>query len=186
MTELYLKFCGRDETRPYLTLPIDDGDKTYCTDARVIIRVPKFEHEPNDRIGVQNAVEKIRTFYKLDGHSDYKPLPVEPADAPWGKACEQCDGKGNTDHVTCGTCGAIGNLGVTIRCPECGGTGRDYYNARVTFGNQDLNPFYIKLISQLPNVVAANPKDPGHPLHFKFDGGDGLLMPMRPKSEKAP
>lgn len=174
-TGLYLKFCSRDETRIALTLPIDDGEWTYCSDGRVAIRVPKFEHEQNTHAG--QPIASLIALFAYDNYVEYRPLPIEPPEK-WGKVCDVCEGKGSTNRVQCDSCGECVTLRARIECPNCDGSGRNYFNVFVPFGNQLINPKYIRMISTLPNVVMANHPSDG-PLSFKFDGGTGLLMPMR-------
>ena len=124
------------------------------------------------------------------------------------KNCTKCEGTG---EVACGECGnekdcdECEGAGWVVadkdaegddisQCDECEGSG-DVESMRADipdlarFPDQDFQLRYIDLIKALPGVeVAFGPSTAtvGYadcPLVFRFDGGCGLLMPMRREAE---
>ncbi len=93
--------------------------------------------------------------------------------------CEQCSGTGKTDCVTCGCCGETVELNATITCPDCEGNGETLWDVKVDFGHHHLNAFYLEKLLKLPGVRLAANNDPAGVMAIKFDGGEGVLMPMR-------
>lgn len=54
----------------------------------------------------------------------------------------------------------------------------------IVIDGQPFSTFYHALISHLPNVHYATGTQPGKPLFFAFDGGEGMLMPCRATAEQ--
>lgn len=179
---LYLQFCAKGNPKyAFLLFPIDDGEWSYCSDARICLRVPKFEHKSGVE-ATQKTIEALRGFFAKNNHKDYQPLPATP-EGGWGKPCESCEATGKIDEIVCACCGsrmALPNEIVTD-CPNCEGRGR--FVSRKEFlvvGHQAVSHYYLALISSLPNVtIAPSPTGELDHLHFRFDGGEGVIMPMR-------
>lgn len=73
-------------------------------------------------------------------------------------------------------------------CKPCSGVGRHIKQTTLPVGTQMFDGRYLRLLATLPNVRLANSTqedkhikggDPTGAAKFTFDGGDGLLMPMR-------
>lgn len=61
-------------------------------------------------------------------------------------------------------------------CHVCSGSIR--VDAPVKFGERYINSYYLELISTLPNVRASRAGRHAEPMMFRFDGGEGQVMPM--------
>lgn len=82
--------------------------------------------------------------------------------------CDRCDGSG-FDHSS----------RSEIDCEDCGGSGKAAPIQFVKVGSEVVNAKYLRLIKDLPNVKISNCRKKNGALSFVFDGGDGLLMPIR-------
>ena len=51
---------------------------------------------------------------------------------------------------------------------------------RVHIGAADISNEYANKIAALPNCQVMLPTENDKPIYFRFDGGDGFLMPMIP------
>jgi hypothetical protein len=195
-------FCANEsDKRAWLRAPFREGEFDYAADGHVIVEVPasgKHPHPLNKPIGA--SVDRV-----LDdaGAGPYMPLAgltrtlVEqwPCERCRGKGniadCPECEGEGevtleneyNEYEVECASCGGDGRCGQTTGVPCCGcnGTGTGCVIMRLGEFKACHQRRYLKLVEVLPNVVVAvRPGDDSSPLFFKFDGGRGALMPIRP------
>ena len=99
--------------------------------------------------------------------------------------CRKCDSNEICEYTPC----KAGDPGAE-RCPECDATG---YDSRleprensVQIDGTWLQARYIKRISQLPGVLFATHEDPLQICAFRFDGGEGLLMPRHAPQKGTP
>jgi hypothetical protein len=114
------------------------------------------------------------------------------SDAPLAKLCPQCEGKDNgEDCLTCGGVGLEKEKGQeqwnTSQCQQCDGTRwaentvwclRHHENVDKRYY---LNPKLLqKMVDNLGPIEFVEPEESNKPVGFRFAGGDGLLMPMRP------
>jgi len=196
------KFCGRDKFRPYLMQPFSRGDHTYATDGNIIIRIPRLE-EIGEVKGAPNA-EKIfsENFKRAD---DGTQVPNAPqADLRRCRTCDrtgkviecsECDGDGalecdlGHDHE-CEDCDGNGHIpsedDKAFDCPDCQGVGRvpDMINGiktGVVINHRDCIAYrYLMAIASFPSVQwKLSGREEHDPIPFWFDGGEGMVMPMR-------
>lgn len=97
--------------------------------------------------------------------------------------CRKCDDEDRSKYTPC----KPGDPGAE-RCPACDATGYDSSTERrenaIQIDSTWLQARYIKRISELPGVLFATDDDRHKTCAFKFDGGEGLLMPRyAPKGE---
>ena len=92
--------------------------------------------------------------------------------------CYCCDGEGvheresgNSEDYDCEECNATGRV-----MGESGELSNTSY-PKIEVGGVDFAPQYLRLIKSLPNAQLSPTEGKASP--FTFDGGDGLLMPMR-------
>lgn len=65
-------------------------------------------------------------------------------------------------------------------CPECGQSTKDEVRVAVTVGPRLISSIYLRKIAALPApVMIGVTGDNFTPARFTFDGGEGLIMPMR-------
>lgn len=79
----------------------------------------------------------------------------------------------------CLTCHGEGRVsGNDAICYSCNGTGNKKTVAKVPVGMTLFSSHYLTLLKALPGIQIAPISGLG-PQYFKWDEGDGLLMPMR-------
>jgi hypothetical protein len=87
-------------------------------------------------------------------------------------ACYACHGSGKT-HYDCASCHCA--------CGFCSGTGKivgiDYKLVEIEVAF--YSPKYISWLQSLPGLELDRIPPGVKPLRFRFDGGEGLLMPCR-------
>ena len=184
-------FCG---SRPKMGEPFSQGVYTYATNGHILVRVdkdPKYDkNEGPCLMGLPFDHDKFATWQKLPK-------------LPKAKGCELCHGKGTVDE--CSECGGKGAIkwsngrhayeaeckscngdglvgGRGLVCPNCRGMGTCHtYQSSILVKGFQLDMNYLERIKALTNpVLAFEPDDTCCKIiRFKFDGGVGLLMPMR-------
>ena len=100
--------------------------------------------------------------------------------------CPKCDGKGSTEcgecgaNKTCEKCDGEGSLS-SGQCPDCQGQTKIQRPKYQPIGGTFINVKYDKLIRALPGAeLLENPERPAmSAIPFRFEGGEGLVMPMR-------
>ena len=176
-------YCSTDIQRKWVTKPFTVGDFTFATDGRILFRVPAIAEVPEDPDATKGS-KGVMAMLDKDVVNEYKPLPpFEPREPG---PCPGCDGRGKSEWVECPDCTERIHLdGQTIVCLECGGLGRrlkhddgNIHLLSVDLGGTWISVKYYEILSKLPKLTIATNMDATGPLHFKFDGGDGLLMPM--------
>lgn len=110
-----------------------------------------------------------------------------------GYKCPECEGKGDFDKgghtYDCKECGGSGQVDDGYDadkepCVECDGDGESRYKA-VKVGNWHYDRRYLARVEKLPAVkFAQRTEGPADfedvaVAYFVFDGGEGVLMPMR-------
>lgn len=166
------QFCAvDDEWRPYLNKPFRSKGHVYATDGRLLIRVADDESFP--------ACDKVdpTSFLKQAEQASYITAPkveLPAVEAAKHVHCPDCNGRGH-EH-DCPDC--------ECECGACRGSGsvNDTPRVSTTFAGQTFDLKFIRKLYTLPGLeIAPNPSDCDlfTPLCFRFDGGLGVLMPMR-------
>ena len=185
--------------------PFSEGDFTFATNGHIAIRVEKREDVAPLP---ESALNKIMPMFEqwpgdaiFTGLDAIKRLKWTRCDQCAGEGrvipCETCEGQGEVVCETCGhesdceDCVGSGYLPLwpfdentiaskSILCPRCHGLkwATDVKVVQLAPGSA-FNPVYLRLIDSLPNARIAFATNPLASSYFIFDGGDGLLMPMR-------
>lgn len=186
------KFCSIDAARPSITTPWNDGEYALATCGRLIIRVPRQDGLEERVAGGVNRPD-YRNIIKVKEQAEY--TSEWPLIAEKEQTCTECDGSG-TDQIVCGDCGGKGfygcpHCGQDMDCEECDGTGKvgdpkkpcpECKGAKMfkytlhQIGDNHFTSLLLDLIKDLPGI-AIEKSGRMHPTHFKFDGGDGIIMP---------
>jgi len=161
-------FCGKEGTCSYLHHPFSRDEFTFATDGRICVRVPRIAGIPE-----RDLINPIKLPW--DQAAEFSPLPelklppqttdIAPCDCYEGKIheCPNCE----------------------CECESCDGSGDIKVNSDDDKSIDILAlPFglrYVRLVTTLPNVQIAKIalRDSLTGIRFKFDGGDGLLMPLK-------
>ena len=193
MLNLLKIFCGHDDCREILKTPVNFKEFTFATDGRIAVRVDLLDGFPEYEIAYDlfNEIpfEKL-TFVDLPELPELKK-----------SRCDSCRGTGEVKK--CPTCNETGEIKcdsdyckghACCRCDGQGviqGKGKECYfcdgvgiiednNSSEIIGDKRLNLRFLHKIKKLPNPkVCPDYKDCHAVMPFKFDGGYGILMPMR-------
>jgi len=80
--------------------------------------------------------------------------------------------------VECASCDGTGKPPV---CEDCDGIGKVEKMEPKKVGDSWFQNKYLRLLKALPDCAIGDPyPTPLSPAYYRFTGGDGLLMPMRP------
>ena len=193
--ETLKQFCSRDTTRTGILEPWSVNGHSFATDGHILLRVPRLDQVVENK----NAPKTDQLFADSLHTGNFLSIPdlPEPRDGPCpeckgsGKVpaeCQKCDGEGTTlcprcedGQLECDKCDGTGVLEEQseIPCEDCDGSGKRPVLQRVAVGNQTVDVKFLRLIKDLPNVRIANGQEEVGALTFVFDGGDGLIMPIR-------
>lgn len=163
-----LKFCGKftaDGNSVWLNTPFTIDDYTFATDGRILVRVPKLSGVSMLDASHINGVMEVTIPLDVPDHATV----WEPLDAavipPFEKGdCMECFGDECDKQY----------------CRLCEGTGQSEKYVPVLLGNKKINSVYLRKIVDLPGLLLAPNMTPRTGvMPFRFDGGRGLLMPMR-------
>jgi hypothetical protein len=182
------KFCADGDFRRYLNNPFMQGEYAVASNAEIAIRTTEFEGEYPAK---EDKWVDISAVIDRACKSELPMLPI-PADLPPTKLCPDCDRKDWYAKETCDDCNGEGTFEhgrheydckncdgegeIKAQCLKCGGKG--YLIEAVQIGDAHFSSSYLALLADLPGIaIAPNGKDGA--AYFKFDGGDGVLMPMR-------
>ena len=175
------KFCGDEkDSKVHVNRPWSRGSWTYATNGHIVLRLPKLPDVSEN----PKAPDVEKLFQDADERGPYEWVDVPEVTVNWLE-CPDCSGTGIWTE----------GLKHPTECEECDGKGKftrrvpvKFEIGKVAIG---LSNIYLDLIrKELPNpkiglieaaattyfrVVPTN----GVPVKIKFDGGIGLLMPMR-------
>jgi len=180
-------FCGRN-VNFNLGWPFSKGGYTYATDGHIAIKIPYVPG--NDRLPPVSAY-KMDYAPTHDGDwcavPPYGPLETEQCSHCKGTTfSHECDGCGGEGYIAeddpCRFCDGEGAVpGGDRMCENCNGTGTAYADCypSVHFGTTMLSPKLLDKIRTLPKAEIFLPASPTHQVHFRFDGGVGIVMAMK-------
>lgn len=192
-----MPFCSTDPYWPQLAEPFSWDEWSFATNAAILVRVPRLAEVPETPEAPSLA--GLKDIFLSAWRSE---TPAEiPAEipSPQVKECKLCDGKGRLrvcvkchgegrcicpscdDDHECRACEGLGRVpernGPGV-CDKCHGAGTIETVTPVRVGIVLLADKYLRLLRALPNVrVYTN--GPRDMVRFVFDGGDGVVMPMR-------
>lgn len=161
------RFCSKDVIRVNLHNPISQDGFTWASDGRIAIRVPHVMDYPESKTPSVSAV--FNQFFIEDEKGELK---VElPEITETEEDCRDCSGTGKAHK--CPSC--------DCDCDVCDGDGKQSrkVSATILIGDVIFDAFYIKLISSLPGLKFSAKPTKDKAASFMFDGGEGILMPMR-------
>lgn len=147
----------------------------FATNGSVLIRIPG----PIDGVeGLLNAVDAMKVFQETPEPKEWFPVPdVTPPEEPKEKACDECDGKGETECRTCGQ---------DAECPECEGTGKiipKMIISPIEIGGFCFSNLYLHQIKTCFPDAEIGPTEYPKPARLRFTGGDGLICLSKPPLE---
>lgn len=182
-------FCADISTKYACANPFSRGGKMYATDGRILVGVPTSEPDSNGEFISPDDIAHV--MFPIE---HWKPWPRDEnivrgnGECPdcngyGGKKCEQCGGFGAGECPTCHQdidCAECFGNGYTITCRTCKGKKRlDDIPIRQLVCRRWIAWKYAKLVRSLPSVeFGIDDRDEHSPLRFRFDGGEGAVMPL--------
>ena len=153
------QFCGIEtEIREWMLKPWSHGGRTYGTNGHILVRC-NGDAEPKAHRRPAKVPKKIDANIDAASGGTVAAIPALPPIV----VCLNCKGSGFDEESDDWT------------CPHCI---HGYIPAPVWIGGSRFLLEYITKISQLPGVVfRTNGKNVA--AHFTFDGGDGIVMPIK-------
>lgn len=161
------QFCSKDESRPYICAPFSFGDFTYATNGHILVRVARRPECGEQDVLMEASLGKIIACH--DG-AEFEPLPAFIVPAEERTECTECDGSGK-EHSDCKCC--------RHKCPECEGEGTVAARRSIAIGGVSFNVAYLQQIQKLPTVAFHKRPIVDQPAPFIFDGGIGVIMPLK-------
>ena len=150
-------FCSKIEDYKY-SVPWSEEHFSYASDGSILIRVSRLPDVLENKL-VQSVIndQKISGFFNNEIDMWFRVPDITPEKM----ICEECY-----------------NSHYNRYCEECGGNG--YVNKKIVVEIEGMffNNKYLRMILTLPDVKMALINKIGAPAKFRFNGGDGLLMPM--------
>lgn len=162
-----MPFCSRDSFRSAsIGEPFSREEWTYATNGHVMLRLPRRDDVP-ERADAPVA-EKV---WPTTPEPVFRAPKVSILPIPKEVECNACEGRG-TKH-DCPDCACV--------CKTCGGTGHvsDDAKSAVRIGEIDIATRYARLLMTLPGLLISDPPKDAYVFQFRFDGGEGILMPLR-------
>ena len=154
-------FCGPacSEKGKDLSVPFSLNGHTYASNGHIAVRVPRRPDIPENKEAP--SIEELERLPWDFSRVKFGPLP-EPKLLP--DRCGWCNGSGRQHN--CPDC----------RCwrKHCHGSGK--LQPRVRIGKATFFGPYVEWMQTLPGLEIGKPKLRA-PLPFRFEGGEGLLMP---------
>lgn len=133
----------------------------------MLLWVPRIESVPERENAPKNILETI-----ADNPLGDAPVVIPELPCPQFDTCNICV-SGQVD---------IGG-GKSVTCAECDGEWQWRRGISVTVGGQIISDIYLEKIKALPDHALFNSsKGKLCAAGFTFDGGSGLIMPMRKSS----
>lgn len=188
MIDILHRFCANKlDMREHLRKPFAADGFAVATSGAILVRVPY--------VGTDLPAAKfdVKQIFKRCSATEFLPLPALPDGKPClhcngkgrivGAECDACEGDGEFEHgrhsYSCKECDGDGFIegrgSEEVTCRHCNGMGFD--RETFEFGRNDFDLRYLLMIAALPGAVMADaPLRQG--AHFKFDGGEGVVMPM--------
>jgi hypothetical protein len=163
-----MKYCLNDPCSAYqeLSQPWSRGDYTFATEGHIMIRIPRLPDVPEyiGKIDVGAVWPKEMMAESCDIPDHTQPQFVN---------CPQCDGKGTCIYEA-------GDPPETCDC--CDGYKMIPLYSKIEINGVFFSDHLLSLIKDLPDIkiypVKMTQSLTYPPSYFKFDGGDGLIMPM--------
>lgn len=195
-------FCSTKEHHLQygINQPFTRGSWTYATDGCVCIRVPSVPEVKHEAKGsISRDAEKL--FSDIEArNSIWQPLPtfeLKYSDCPECKGhgylklcsrfnqpddCTNGEGKLCREHSALCSKGCNADEESAFKCEDCEGKGTikhpGMHIVQGSDGKTQISAIYLDMIKDLPNVMIA-PYDETSAFPIRFDGGEGMLMPMK-------
>lgn len=162
------KYCDDDLGMGRLKTPWSDDNHTYSSNGHIIVRVPLRADVPPRDDAPKIEGSPIGDRFNKEPEKWY-PVPafkIQPV------TCPECDGEKRFPMKP------IKEPVEYYTCENCEGTGKVWLHRNVEIGGTAYSDVYLSWIAELPNAEIGPFPFPDA-ARFRFDGGDGQLMPRR-------
>ena len=159
-------FCEKDRSRYKRDLPFRRGDYVYATDGHIIVRVP-----PESYSGQAATEGKFPRVEDLGWGEEV----VKWGKVPEPRSCKHCKNQRSVP-IECGRDeynDAEYDENVRVPCPKC----------CVKIQGQAIAWHLVEPLTRFADELECGIADGDGPVHFRFDGGNALVMPLK-DSEK--
>jgi hypothetical protein len=156
-------FCSEDPVRVNLQKPFTRGDWTYATNGHILVRVPKATDAPEGDVAAEKVIDRMSRDF---GQRAVVGLALP---APERISCISCDGRGR-EHE-CPDC--------ECECECCYSSGVQWKKVSVRLRGAVFDARYLGYVLALPGVTIQDKCPAAEPSLFIFDGGEGVVMPMK-------
>ena len=162
------RFCSTDETRINIVTPWSKDEYSFATNGHLIVRVPRLVDVPE-----RDAAPSGDKLFPYKEPPEWVRLSDMEIPEAVRADCSECNGDKTIMHDDCSDCNGH-------NCPECNGKGEVIVDRiPVPVGTGHFQLAYLHMLKELPNCKIGPNADPMDHAVFQFDGGDGLLMPMK-------
>lgn len=176
-----LEFCShyRDEPREWLLKPFRWNGFDYASDGNIFVRTAANEMNYGPPI-VSSTKTSKNMGQRMDeliteAWSVLRPIPDWDRELLDFDECDSCDGHGWNYQIEFDS-----REEVKVMCDRCEGEGRNRIRNEIEVGACVVDSYYLRLMESLPNAQIAYPtSDDMRGIMFSFDGGVGVVMPMR-------
>ncbi|WP_139791193.1 hypothetical protein [Chromobacterium violaceum] len=181
-------FCASEhDSRAWLRHPFTLNGKTCASNGHILIEMDIAGDYPE--VPSKNASNVAASLGRIPA-AGFQPLPTMPEPEfvacpscegrGHGKRCKSCEGAGEFQHhghsYSCKACDGEGSFNAP--CYQCNATGKKEISIPMQIGEAVFALRYLSLIATLPCVEFATTRA-NDIAGFKFQGGRGVLMPLR-------
>jgi hypothetical protein len=166
------QFASPDESRVYIGSPFYHDGFAYATDGHLAVRIPS-ESFTEDKWKLERKETVLKSFAR-EGGQWWTITP--PLESPIKEvACDACSGTGCDECFHCGH---------EAECSNCDGTGKRTTHASTEVGGVLFDVATLGRVWRLPGfTLRVHEADPMTAHLFRFNGGGGVVMPIRRKMD---
>lgn len=157
------RFCclSKQPYRASITRPFSQGQWTYATDGRLLIRVPRLAEVPEYPNSPKDIQKTIFDQQQITGQ--WADIPTGLPELAEAEKCSECGNNPKDDCWKCDGDGVIEPMAIPV-----------------SIGKHSVSHIYLHKLKTLPGVqICESAKDDEHALGVRFDGGEGRQMGMR-------
>lgn len=182
-------FCGEYDK---YNKPFSGVDYVYATDGRMALRVNKSKIESIYDEGeysqkIDELIEKVKKDNPINFNEQFELIPCRNCRATGlNRKCPECEGRGVIECCECGQdidcpdCDGNDSCDEE-KCYDCGGLGKRLKEEHTVLieGLKVQSKFLCKIYQELKDVQLFADMSDYKMVYFKFDGGEGILLPLK-------
>lgn len=197
-------FCSRDLARKGLNVAHLMGDWVYASDGHIGVRVapaatenPPTEHTTETQLMgtvaeiIEDAKGRVRHWLTIGKLPSIPPCPVCNGNTKYGEVdCRECNGRGFLEFETlfnsydhnCKSCDGEGKQLAPGVCKKCRGEAvlkTNMSQVGLMLKGIRLDIELLARLRDMKNLVFGIGEGLHSAQYFRFDGGEGVIMPLR-------